>query len=117
MDRWRIGEVTIIKIVELELGGGTRFILPQATPEAVQPIEWLRPNFVDEAGKLRMAIQALVVETPTRRIIVDTCLGNDKENRPIPRWNQLHGPFLADLAAAGYPRNAWPSQTGRQASA
>ena len=106
MSKWRIGEVTVTKIVELELGGGTRFILPQATPETVQPIAWLRPNFVDENGKLRMAVQALVVETPTRRIIVDTCLGNDKENRPIPRWNKLQGPFLADLAAAGYPRES-----------
>src|SRR5258707_2287060 len=104
MSKWRIGAVTVSKIVELELGGGTRFILPQATPETVQPIAWLRPNFVDENGKVRMAVQALVVETPTRRIIVDTCLGNDKENRPIPRWNKLQGPFLADLAAAGYPR-------------
>src|SRR5712692_5924464 len=106
MSKWRIGAVTVSKIVELELGGGTRFILPQATPETVQPIAWLRPHFVDENGKLRMAVQALVVDTPTRRIIVDTCLGNDKENRPIPRWNKLQGPFLADLAAAGYPRES-----------
>jgi glyoxylase-like metal-dependent hydrolase (beta-lactamase superfamily II) len=88
------------------MGGGTRFILPQAEPETVLPIEWLRPDFIDATGKLRMAIQALVIETPTRRIIVDTCLGNDKQDRRIPRWNDLHGPFLADLAAAGYPRES-----------
>jgi glyoxylase-like metal-dependent hydrolase (beta-lactamase superfamily II) len=51
-----------------------------------------------------MSIHALVVETPTRRIVVDTCLGNDKQDRRIPTWNNLQGPFLADLAAAGYPR-------------
>jgi glyoxylase-like metal-dependent hydrolase (beta-lactamase superfamily II) len=51
-----------------------------------------------------MSIHALVVETPERRIIVDTCLGNDKENRRIPTWNRLQTCFLADLAAAGYPR-------------
>jgi len=106
MSRWRVGEVTVTKIVELEMGGGTRFILPQAEPETVLPIEWLRPDFIDATGKLRMAIQALVIETPTRRIIVDTCLGNDKQDRRIPRWNDLHGPFLADLAAAGYPRES-----------
>jgi glyoxylase-like metal-dependent hydrolase (beta-lactamase superfamily II) len=53
-----------------------------------------------------MSIHALVVETPDRRIIVDTCLGNDKENRRIPTWNNLQGPFLADLAAAGFPRES-----------
>lgn len=106
MSKWRIGEVTITKIVELALTGGTRFILPQAVPEAVLPISWLQPHFAGPEGKLRMSIHALVVETPTRRIIVDTCLGNDKENRAVPRWNKLQGPFLADLAAAGYPRES-----------
>src|SRR5579863_1891405 len=106
MSKWRIGDVTVTKIVELELAGGTRFILPQAVPEAVLPVAWLQPHFVTPQGKLRMSIHALVVETPSRRIVVDTCLGNDKENRSVPRWNKLQGPFLADLAAAGYPRES-----------
>ena len=102
--KWRIGEVTVTKIVELEVTGGSRFILPQATPEAIIPIEWLRPDFADARGRLRMSIHALVVETPNRRMIVDTCLGNDKENRRIPTWNKLQTTFLTDLAAAGYAR-------------
>ena len=106
MMKWRIGEVTVTKIVELEVTGGSRFILPQATPEAILPINWLRPDFVDERGRLKMSIHALVAETPSRRILIDTCLGNDKENRRIPTWNKLHGSFLADLAAAGYPRES-----------
>src|SRR5580698_1723811 len=101
---WRIGDVTVTRIVELEVTGGSRFILPDATRDAVLPIAWLRPHFADEDGRLRMSIHALVVETPTRRIVVDTCLGNDKQGRRIPTWNDLHGPFLADLAAAGYAR-------------
>jgi glyoxylase-like metal-dependent hydrolase (beta-lactamase superfamily II) len=106
MSKWRVGDVTITKVVELDLTGGTRFILPQAVPEAVLSMGWLQPHFASPEGKLRMSIHALVVETPTRRIIVDTCLGNDKENRAVPRWNKLQGPFLADLAAAGYPRQS-----------
>ena len=102
--KWRIGEVTVTKIVELEVTGGSRFILPQATPEAIIPIEWLRPDFADERGRLKMSIHALVVETPSGRIVVDTCLGNDKENRRIPSRNKLQTNFLADLAVAGYPR-------------
>jgi glyoxylase-like metal-dependent hydrolase (beta-lactamase superfamily II) len=102
--KWQVGEVTVTKIVELEVTGGSRFILPQATYEAVLPIGWLQPDFADERGRLKMSIHALVVETPSRRIVVDTCLGNDKENRRIPTWNKLQTSFLADLAAAGYPR-------------
>jgi glyoxylase-like metal-dependent hydrolase (beta-lactamase superfamily II) len=104
MMKWRVGGVTITKIVELEVTGGSRFILPQATPEAIQPIGWLQPDFADARGRLKMSIHALVVETPSRRIIVDTCLGNDKENRRIPTWNKLQTSFLTDLAAAGYAR-------------
>jgi len=94
------------KTVDLGGPGGSRFILPQATYEEILPIQWLQPHFADERGRLRMSIHALVVETPDRRIIVDTCLGNDKESRRIPTWNNLQGPFLADLAAAGFPRES-----------
>jgi glyoxylase-like metal-dependent hydrolase (beta-lactamase superfamily II) len=103
--KWRIGEVTVTKIVELEVTGGSRFILPQATYDTVSPIGWLQPDFADERGRLKMSIHALVVETPARRIIVDTCLGNDKEDRRIPNWNKLQTSFLSDLAAAGYARD------------
>ncbi len=101
--KWTIGDVTVTKIVEMEMTGGTRFLLPQATQEAVLPIAWLRPHFADDEGRLTMAIQTFVVETPGRRIVVDTCLGNDKQNRRIPHWNDRDGPFLHDLIAAGFP--------------
>jgi glyoxylase-like metal-dependent hydrolase (beta-lactamase superfamily II) len=101
--KWTIGDVTVTKIVELEMTGGSRFLLPQATPDAILPIAWLRPHFASDDGKLIMSIHSFVVETPTRRIIVDTCLGNDKQNRRIPHWNDRNGPFLADLTEAGFP--------------
>jgi glyoxylase-like metal-dependent hydrolase (beta-lactamase superfamily II) len=103
---WRIGQVTVTKIVELESVGGSRFILPQATREACLEMDWMRPHFMDDEGRLKMSVHALVIQTPTRRIIVDTCLGNDKEGRGVPGWNHLNGPFLRDLAAAGFPRES-----------
>ena len=51
---------------------------------------------------MKMAVKSLVVDTPTQRILVDTGLGNDKQGRGVPAWNNLQGPFLADLAAAGF---------------
>ncbi|MFL6711765.1 MAG: MBL fold metallo-hydrolase [Sulfurifustis sp.] len=103
MLKWRIGDVTVTKIVELDIAGGTRFILPQATREAAKAIPWLYPHFADEEGRLKMSIHALVIEASGRRIVVDTCLGNDKP-RDIPAWSMRQGPFLHDLAAAGFPR-------------
>ncbi len=103
---WRIGDVKITKIVEVESTGSTKFILPQATREEALKIGWLAPHFMNEEGRLKMSIHALVIETPTRRMIVDTCLGNDKQGRFVPWWNKLSGPFLRDLAAAGFTRES-----------
>ena len=102
MQRWQIGGVTVTRIVELEAVGGSRFILPDATPEACLEIDWLAPHFMDEAGRLRMSVHALVVDTGERRILVDTCIGNDKQ-RSVPAWSNLQTRFLEDLEAAGYP--------------
>jgi glyoxylase-like metal-dependent hydrolase (beta-lactamase superfamily II) len=98
---WRVGEVTITRILELETTGGMRFLLPQATPEVIRGIDWLTPHFADETGRLRVSVHALVVEAPGRRIIVDTCIGNDKQ-RSVPSWTNMQTSFLADLEAAGF---------------
>ncbi|MCZ6888006.1 MAG: MBL fold metallo-hydrolase [Gammaproteobacteria bacterium] len=103
MNQWKIGDIKITRIVEMEVTGGSRFILPDATRDACLEYPWLHPHFMDEAGNLIMSIHALVVDTGERRIVVDTCIGNDKQ-RSIPNWTNLQTSFLADLAAAGYPR-------------
>jgi glyoxylase-like metal-dependent hydrolase (beta-lactamase superfamily II) len=101
--QWKIGDVTITKIVELEMGGGGHVLMPQATPEAILAIPWLRPHFADDAGGLKLAIQSFLVQTPSLRIVVDTCLGNGKQHRHVPAWNGRNGPYLSDLTAAGFP--------------
>lgn len=100
---WRVGKVRITKVVELETVGSTRFILPQASHEEIQKLPWLIPHFATEEGRLKMTIHSLVVETPSRRIVVDTGLGNDKEGRNVPTWNNRKGPFLETLSQAGFP--------------
>jgi glyoxylase-like metal-dependent hydrolase (beta-lactamase superfamily II) len=101
--QWKVGRVRITKVVEMETIGSTRFILPLATNEQIQKLRWLIPHFATEEGRLKMSIHSLVVETPSRRIVVDTGLGNDKEGRKIPVWNNRQGPFLDRLTAAGFP--------------
>jgi glyoxylase-like metal-dependent hydrolase (beta-lactamase superfamily II) len=100
---WRIGNVKITKVVELETVGHTRFILPLAGRDEIRALPWLIPHFATEDGRLKMSIHSLVIQTPTRRIVVDTGLGNDKQDRSIPAWNNRQGRFLDDLAKAGFP--------------
>ena len=99
---WNIGKVKITKVVELETVGSTRFILRLATNEEIQKLPWLIPHFANDEGRLKMSIHSLVVETPSRRIIVDTGLGNDKQGRNVPTWNNRQDPFLDKLTAAGF---------------
>ncbi|HYV59421.1 MAG TPA: MBL fold metallo-hydrolase, partial [Acidimicrobiia bacterium] len=64
MNHWRIGDVTVTRIVEIEVPSNGSFILPEATPENVlREQDWLHPTFADESGKLRMSIHALVIES------------------------------------------------------
>ena len=100
---WTVGKVKISKIVEMDTVGSTRFILPQATNDQIPQLPWLIPHFATEEGRLRMSVHSLIVETPTRRIVVDTCIGNDKQGRKVPTWNGLNNPFLENMTAAGYP--------------
>lgn len=101
--QWTVGRVRITKLVELETIGHTRFILPQATPEEIAKLPWLIPHFANPEGRLKLSIHALVLETPTDRILVDTGLGNDKQDRSVPAWNNRSTPFLETMDAAGFP--------------
>jgi glyoxylase-like metal-dependent hydrolase (beta-lactamase superfamily II) len=100
---WTIGKVRITKIVELETVGSTRFILPLASNEEIRKLPWLIPHFATEEGRLKMSIHSLIVETPSQRIVVDTGLGNDKQGRNVPTWNNRSGPFLETMTGAGFP--------------
>jgi len=99
---WKIGDVTVSKIVEIESTGGATWILPDASNEAVADIEWLKPHFMDDEGNLKFSVHALVIDTPEKRIVVDTCVGNDKERLPFKDWHQLQTGFLEDFEAAGF---------------
>ena len=89
MNRWQIGDVRITRFVEMETLSKGTFVLPDATLENIQRAgEWLRPHFADENGRVRMSIHAYLVESAGKRIIVDTCIGNDKQ-RSFPDWSMF----------------------------
>lgn len=96
---WRVGDVRIRRYVELTTASLGPHLLPQATPEALAPHSWLKP-FLDDRQRLVLSMHSFVVETPDRTILVDTCIGNDKE-RSYPKWNRMQSDFLERLGADG----------------
>ena len=98
---WKIGDVSIHRYVELTTASLGPHLLPQATPEALAEHRWLAP-FLDERQRLLLSMHSFVVETPDRTILVDTCIGNDKD-RSYPKWNHMQSDFLQRLSADGFP--------------
>jgi glyoxylase-like metal-dependent hydrolase (beta-lactamase superfamily II) len=105
MNRWKIGDVTITRVVEMETTSKATFVLKDGSPENIRTVPWLRPHFANTDGKVIMSVHAFVIESPGHRMVVDTCIGNDKR-RAFPGWNMLQLPFLADLEKAGFARDS-----------
>jgi glyoxylase-like metal-dependent hydrolase (beta-lactamase superfamily II) len=105
MKRWKIGDVTITRVVEMETISKATFVLKDGSPENIRTVPWLRPHFANQDGKVIMSVHAFVIESPGHRMVVDTCIGNDKR-RAFPGWNMLQLPFLADLEKAGFARDS-----------
>jgi glyoxylase-like metal-dependent hydrolase (beta-lactamase superfamily II) len=102
MASWQIGKVRVTQVVESRGATAPGFLFDDLTPGQVQAHRWLRPHFAHADGRLFMSIHCFVIESDGRRIVVDTCVGNDKE-RPVTMWHRLQGRFLDDMAEAGFP--------------
>ena len=106
MHTWKIGNVRITRFQEQEPIWQGTMVLGDATADNVKREgEWLAP-FVDDTGKFRLSIHALLVESEGRRILVDTCVGNDKKRPGFKDWSDLHLPFLAEFEKAGIARDS-----------
>jgi glyoxylase-like metal-dependent hydrolase (beta-lactamase superfamily II) len=104
MDPITVGRLRISAVVERS--GPTRptWLLPDAVPAALERHRaWLAPHFLDDKGRLLQSIHAFVVEGPDLRMIVDTCVGNDKDRGGRAPFHMLRTTFLDALAAAGFP--------------
>ncbi|WP_439813620.1 MBL fold metallo-hydrolase [Zavarzinia sp. CC-PAN008] len=100
---WRIGDVTVTRVMEFEpwlIEPGALFAKARA-PD-VQRHPWMVPHFADAEGSILLSFHAFIVESAGRRVIVDTCVGNDK-----PRlggvFENLKTGFLEALTDAGIP--------------
>jgi glyoxylase-like metal-dependent hydrolase (beta-lactamase superfamily II) len=98
---WTIGDVTITRIPEILADLPPTGLLPDATPEAVEPYrEWLEPHFLRSDGQIPLSIHGLLVDTGGLRILVDTCVGP----HTVPGYEAISEgaeDFLAGLADAG----------------
>jgi glyoxylase-like metal-dependent hydrolase (beta-lactamase superfamily II) len=100
---WKIGAVTVTRVVEMDLPVPHALFLQEATLEALKAMPWLYPNYVGPDGELLLSIHALLVEAPGLKLVVDTCIGNDRP-RSITQGQALQTAFLEDFLATGWTR-------------
>ncbi|MGF7170314.1 glyoxylase-like metal-dependent hydrolase (beta-lactamase superfamily II) [Sphingobium xanthum] len=104
--RWTVGNVEIVRIVEIFREQiDPSFMFPDCTREMVLEHPWLRPIHAGDDGRIVLAFQAFAIRAGDRRIMVDTCIGNDKY-RLAPIFHMRHGDFLDDLTHAGFAPEA-----------
>src|SRR3954469_3199212 len=108
MMRFAIGEVCVDIIIdddnfELPL---SEFLPGSDGRRLMQHRKLLEPDFLDlDRAVVRFAIQSFVVRTNGRTILVDTCIGEQKDRPEIPAWHQRRSTgFLDRLANAGVDR-------------
>jgi len=96
---WHVGAFQITRILEVEVAG-LSFLVPEAIPTNLLAIPWLHPPFVTTGGEAVASIQAFLVESEGRTILIDTAVGV-RAQREIPTRIERSLPFLEELAAAG----------------
>lgn len=101
---WQVGRVKITRIVEMDLPVPAT-VIRQATAAELRKSAWLYPYFVSEDDNtLKLSVHALLVEAPGLKLVVDTCVGNDRP-REITGGLPLATPFLQHLGEAGWSRD------------
>jgi glyoxylase-like metal-dependent hydrolase (beta-lactamase superfamily II) len=103
---WQVGDVHIARIVEVNAWeDDITMCIPDATPELVKSLPWLQPHFATPEGRMLLSFQCFVLSTQGRNVMIDTCIGADRE-REFPVFTHMQTTFLEDLAAAGFPHEA-----------
>ena len=102
---FNVGDLTIHRIIEQE----TAFLpalelLPKLTGELLaENRAWLRAlKALDDEDALILCFQSYIVRTPRHTILVDSCIGNDKQRPARPKWHmKTDDTYMRALARAG----------------
>ena len=94
--RWRVGPVTVTRVVEGITEFSSRMFLPALSEDQIVAAgEWAVPFFTEDRRRLRLSCHSFVVETPDSTIVVDTCVGTHQ-----PRAMGTDPTFLDRLTMA-----------------
>jgi glyoxylase-like metal-dependent hydrolase (beta-lactamase superfamily II) len=102
---WQIGDVRVTPVLETIFALPCDLLFPGATAQDVKAISWIEEPAVNADASINLWVQAFVVEAGGKRIVVDTCMGNDK-TRHGGAGHELKTDFLERFEAAGFARDS-----------
>jgi glyoxylase-like metal-dependent hydrolase (beta-lactamase superfamily II) len=101
---FQVEDMTIHRIVEMEQGFvAPRTFFPDLTEACLEENRhWLEPVALDVQQLLVLCFQSFIVTTPHHTILIDTCVGNDKDRANLPVWHfKSDDAWMRSLAAHG----------------
>lgn len=102
---FKIGDTIVHRIIEMECGfTPAREFLPKMTDEQFNSSrDWmLAGKALDSEDRLVLCFQAYVIRTGKHVILVDSCVGNDKDRPARPLWHMKKDSIFMDgLAEVG----------------
>ena len=103
MKTQQVGRFQIDRVVESEGPfAALDFIVPAITAADIDAhADWLKPLFVAPDNRAIMSFHSYILKTPRHTILVDACVGNDKERPLRPTWHRQRFTYLAAMARAG----------------
>jgi glyoxylase-like metal-dependent hydrolase (beta-lactamase superfamily II) len=105
MKTWKVGAVEITRLVEVwKWEDDIWMVLEDSKPPIVHTQPWLIPDHATPEGRMFINFQAFFVRAGNRRIMIDTCIGADRE-RQFPVFTKMRTTFMQDLASLGIAPN------------
>lgn len=97
-----VGDIQLSKVLDCLEPISPRILYVDKRRDDFDPhLDWLQPQFVNAEKLMLLSIHTFLIQTAHHRIMIDTCVGNDKRQMAFPQWNGRQGSFLRDLAAGG----------------
>ena len=104
---WQVGDVSIHRLVEVVLCAPVDSLFPEHSAAELSAYDsWLRPDYLDEDGNMKLSIHAFLINAGGMKMIVDTCAGNGKNLPLYDEWKNLNTPFLENMAELGFPADS-----------
>ncbi len=104
MPVFTLGQATITRVEETNVPSyKLRDVFTEMTDaQFSEHKHWLAPHHYEaESGRIRLSVHSWLLQIGGKKILIDSCCGNNKVKPGRPFWHMLNVPFLERLAAAG----------------